>query len=74
MNCEKNILKCNACGSPLKLNKFFTGVEEGEDGKIYDCGVSLECDCCGRIYPLGCIKKEQDFVFPKQFIPQNRTK
>lgn len=70
MNCPNNTLKCNACGSPLRLSKFFTGAEEGEDGKTYDCGVSLNCEnpACARIYPIGCIKKESDFIFPKRFI------
>lgn len=70
MNCPVNTLNCNACGSPLTLSKSFSGVYEGADGKEYDWEVSLRCekDGCGRIYPIGCIRNENDFIFPKKFI------
>jgi hypothetical protein len=59
-------LKCPVCGSELELEVPFDGCDwnsrEGE-GSRFDYQIALCCPKmgCGRVFPIGRIKKESDF-------------
>lgn len=59
-------LKCPICGTELELKVSFDGCDweskEGE-GSGFNHMVSLCCPMsgCGRVFPIGRIRKESDF-------------
>lgn len=59
-------LKCPVCGSELELEVSFDGCDwnskEGE-GSGFDNQIALCCPKmgCGRVFPIGRVKKESDF-------------
>mgnify|MGYP000064844623 CR=1 FL=1 len=60
------MLKCNECGSVLKLSIGYTGCDwntEAGEGSGYGYEVSLDCTNanCARIYTIGHIKNINDF-------------
>lgn len=63
---DNNKPKCPACDSDLELEIGYTGCdwncEAGKRSK-YEYQVSLCCSKigCGRVFPLGMIKKATDF-------------
>lgn len=55
-------LRCSCCGSKnLEISLGYDGCDwKGkESGFMYD--LSLFCNDCGRVYPVGRLKSESDF-------------
>lgn len=61
------MIKCPKCGSDLKLSVGFTGADwntKAGEGSGYGWEITLDCTKfgCGRVYPIGNIKKYSDFT------------
>lgn len=57
-------LKCLECGTALKLHQGITGADwncEAGEGSGFDVEISLDCEKCGLIYPLGNVRELGDF-------------
>lgn len=55
---------CPACGAELKLQIWYDGCDWNSaagEGSRFDYSVNLECTCCPRTYPIGRVRREQDF-------------
>ena len=57
-------LKCPDCNAVLNLSVGFDGCDwdsvKGE-GSGFNYEITLECPECGRLYPVGRLKREADF-------------
>lgn len=64
---QANYLKCNTCGSPLTLEKKHK-IDGDEDNWIVELrciNINIPKFHCGKAYPIGYIKNENDLIFQK---------
>jgi len=57
-------LICPECNTPLNLSIGYTGCDwdtKAGKGSGYGWQVSLSCDNCGRLFPIGYVKEYHDF-------------
>lgn len=57
-------LRCTACGAELELIIAFDGCDwnaAAGEGSGFDYCVDLACSRCPRVYPIGHVRKEEDF-------------
>ncbi len=57
------MLKCN-CGGELTLKTGFTGMDwetQAGEGSGFGWEISLVCESCNRVYPIGYVKQLGDF-------------
>lgn len=62
-------LVCPACGAELEVQVWFDGCDwdsEAGEGSGFDYPIHLECTACPRIYPIGRLKREEDFSKEKE--------
>ncbi len=57
-------LRCPACGSELEVSISYNGCDwdsEAGEGSGFNYTIYLSCTHCARTYPIGHIKRENDF-------------
>ena len=64
-----NQLSCSDCGGKLEITEGFDGCgwksEAGKDSG-FNIEISLDCEECGRVYPIGRVRKHSDFSRNKE--------
>lgn len=57
-------LICPVCGAELKVSISYDGCDWDSvagEGSGYKWSINLDCTSCSRTFPIGRVKKENDF-------------